>query len=97
MPPARGADHLERERLWPRVWQMACREAELAAPGDFVVYDILDDSILVVRTGPGPDDFAAMYNVCQHRGRRLSDEPRGHIGKAIRCRFHGWQYAAPAR
>ena len=51
----RGAaiDGLERERLWPRVWQMACREAELAAPGDFVVYDILDDSILIVRTGPG--------------------------------------------
>jgi phenylpropionate dioxygenase-like ring-hydroxylating dioxygenase large terminal subunit len=89
---ARAADHLERERLWPRVWQMACREVELAAPGDFVVYDILDDSILIVRTGPGEDDFAAMYNVCQHRGRRLCDEPRGRIGKAIRCRFHGWQY-----
>lgn len=84
---------LERERLWPRVWQMACREAELAAPGDFVVYEILDDSILIVRTGPAPDDVAAMYNVCQHRGRRLRDEPRGRIGKAIHCRFHGWQYA----
>ncbi len=89
---AEHVHHLERERLWPRVWQMACREAELAAPGDFVVYEILDDSILIVRTGPGADDLAAMYNVCQHRGRRLCDEPRGHIGKAIRCRFHGWQY-----
>ncbi len=84
---------LERERLWPRVWQMACREAELATPGDFVAYDILDDSILIVRTGSGEDDVAAMYNVCQHRGRRLRDEPRGRIGKAIHCRFHGWQYA----
>jgi phenylpropionate dioxygenase-like ring-hydroxylating dioxygenase large terminal subunit len=89
----RVVDDLERDRLWPRVWQMACREAELAAAGDFVVYDILDDSILVVRTGPGVDDLAAMYNVCQHRGRRLRDEPRGHLGKAILCRFHGWQYA----
>jgi nitrite reductase/ring-hydroxylating ferredoxin subunit len=89
----REFDRLERERLWPHVWQMACREAELAAPGDFVVYDILDDSILIVRTGTGVDDVAAMYNVCQHRGRRLRDEPRGRIGKAIHCRFHGWQYA----
>lgn len=88
----RDTHDLERERLWPRVWQMACREADLPTPGDFVVYDILDDSILVVRTGPGSDDVTAMYNVCQHRGRRLCDEPRGHIGKAIRCRFHGWQY-----
>jgi len=86
-------DRLERERLWPSVWQMACREADLAAPGDFVVYDILDDSFLIVRTGTGPDDLAAMYNVCQHRGRRLRDEPRGRLGKAIHCRFHGWQYA----
>ncbi len=84
---------LERDRLWPRVWQMACREAELATPGDFVVYDIVDDSILIVRTGSGEDELAAMYNVCQHRGRRLRDEPRGRIGKAIHCRFHGWQYA----
>ena len=86
-------DRLERERLWPRVWQMACRETELNAPGDFVAYDIVDDSILIVRTGPGADDLAAMHNVCQHRGRRLRDEPRGRIGKAIHCRFHGWQYA----
>jgi len=85
-------NRLERERLWPRVWQMACREAELKVAGDFVNYEILDDSILVVRTGPEPDDLAALYNVCQHRGRRLRDEPRGRIGATIRCRFHGWQY-----
>ena len=84
---------LERERLWPCVWQMACRESELTTPGDFVVYDILDDSILIVRTGTGADDVVAMYNVCQHRGRRLRDEPRGRIGKTIHCRFHGWQYS----
>ncbi len=85
-------DRLERERLWPNVWQMACREAELVAAGDFVTYDIVDDSILIVRTGAGADDLAAMYNVCQHRGRRLRDEPHGRIGKTIQCRFHGWQY-----
>lgn len=84
---------LERERLWPRVWQMACREAELHAPGDFVVYEILDDSIVIVRTGAEPGDLVAVYNVCQHRGRRLLDEPRGRVGTSIRCRFHGWQYA----
>jgi len=90
--PGAELDQLEKERLWPRVWQMACREAELKAVGDFVTYDILDDSILIVRTGAGEDDIAAMYNVCQHRGRRLRDEARGHLGKAVHCRFHGWQY-----
>ncbi len=85
-------DERERERLWPRVWQMACREAELAVPGDFVAYEILDESILIVRTGDAPDDLSAFYNVCQHRGRRLRDEARGQVGPTLACRFHGWQY-----
>jgi len=53
-------NRLERERPWPRVWQMACREAELQATGDLVNYEILDDSISIVRAGPEPDDLVAM-------------------------------------
>ena len=42
---------LENELLWPRVWQMACRLEEIPKPGDFVEYEILDESIIVVRLG----------------------------------------------
>lgn len=83
---------LERDRLWPRVWQMACREEELPSVGSFVNYEILDDSILIVRTGPGEDELIAYYNVCQHRGRKLRTETRGQLGRTISCRFHGWQW-----
>jgi phenylpropionate dioxygenase-like ring-hydroxylating dioxygenase large terminal subunit len=83
---------LERERLWPRVWQMACRESQLQRVGDFANYEILHDSILIVRTGTGPDDIVAFYNVCQHRGRKLVQEYSGNLGARISCRFHGWQY-----
>jgi nitrite reductase/ring-hydroxylating ferredoxin subunit len=91
----RGHDQarLEAERLWPRVWQMACRESELPNVGSFVRYDILDDSILVVRTGTGADDIVAYYNVCQHRGRELVDAPRGQLDATIGCRFHGWRWS----
>ena len=34
---------LEKERLWPRVWQMACREEEIPRAGDFYTYDIADE------------------------------------------------------
>ena len=44
---------LELERLWPHVWQIAGREEELGAPGDFLEYTIGDDSIVVVRTESG--------------------------------------------
>jgi phenylpropionate dioxygenase-like ring-hydroxylating dioxygenase large terminal subunit len=86
-------DTAERDRLWPKVWQMACRESEIAGVGQFVNYEIMDESILVIRTGAGADEISAIYNVCQHRGRRLRDEKRGTIGDRLTCRFHGWQYS----
>jgi phenylpropionate dioxygenase-like ring-hydroxylating dioxygenase large terminal subunit len=30
--------------------------------------------------------------VCQHRGRRLRDEPHGNVRDGLYCRFHGWAY-----
>src|SRR6476661_1462400 len=41
---------MEAELLWPRVWQMACRLEEIPGPGDFVEYEILDQSIVVARS-----------------------------------------------
>ncbi len=79
---------LEAERLWPHVWQVACREEEVPNVGDFVVYDILKDSIVVVRTAP--DRIEAHHNVCPHRGRRLV-EGTGNI-KQFHCAFHGWRF-----
>jgi phenylpropionate dioxygenase-like ring-hydroxylating dioxygenase large terminal subunit len=79
---------LEMEKLWKRVWQMACREEVVAEPGDHAVYEIGDTSIVVVR---GNDQrIRAFHNVCLHRGRRLKDTP-GRSGE-LRCAFHGWSW-----
>jgi phenylpropionate dioxygenase-like ring-hydroxylating dioxygenase large terminal subunit len=80
---------LEKANMWPRVWQMACRVEEIPKVGDFVNYKIFDESILVTRTAQ--DKIQAFYNTCQHRGRRLRDEEKGHAGQWY-CRFHGWKY-----
>src|SRR5579863_179518 len=79
----------EASRLWRKVWQVACREEEIPKVGDYYTYDILDESIIVVRTDP--DEISAYYNVCQHRGRRLTDGC-GHT-KRFHCKYHGWQYS----
>jgi len=79
---------LEKERLWPRIWQMACREEEIPKPGDFYTYDIADDSIAVVRRQDG--SIAGYHNVCPHRGRRLT-AGCGRMGK-FHCKYHGWQW-----
>jgi phenylpropionate dioxygenase-like ring-hydroxylating dioxygenase large terminal subunit len=78
---------LEMEKLWPRVWQMACREEEIPDEGDYVVYEIGNYSILVVRTSEG---ISAHHNVCRHRGRRLCDRD-GHVASFI-CPFHGFAW-----
>jgi phenylpropionate dioxygenase-like ring-hydroxylating dioxygenase large terminal subunit len=78
---------LEAERLWPRVWQVACREEELKEVGDYVTYEVAHDSIIVVRTAEG---LRAHHNTCQHRGRKLTEG----CGKAnqFRCKYHGWRW-----
>lgn len=81
---------LEKEHLWPRVWQMACREEEIPQPGDFVEYEICDQSILVVRQ---PDrSVKAFYNACRHRGTELCKGSGRLGGGQIVCPFHGWRW-----
>jgi len=80
---------LEHERLFPRIWQMACREEEVPAVGSFLEYAIGDQSFLVVRVAA--DEIRAFYNACIHRGTRLG-KGSGRV-KEFRCPFHGWRYA----
>src|SRR5262245_20541975 len=93
----------ERDKLWRKVWLQVGRVEEIAEVGDYISYEILDDSILIVRAAVG--EIRAYHNVCQHRGRRLVDTPKGakHArGRALSvqeggspqfsCRYHGWRY-----
>lgn len=78
----------EKERLWPKVWQVACREQEILKVGDFITYDICGQSIIVVRSTP--DTINAFYNTCMHRGRRLV-EASGRLTR-FHCNYHGWRW-----
>jgi nitrite reductase/ring-hydroxylating ferredoxin subunit len=82
---------LEAEQLWPRVWQMACRLEEIPQAGDFAEYEILDQSVVVVRTDDG--GVTAFENACRHRGVRVV-QGRGHCEDGFTCPFHGWCYGA---
>ena len=83
----------ERDNLWRKVWQMACREEEIPNVGDYVTYDILDDSIIVTRVAE--DHIAAYHHVCMHRGRRLTSGC-GHAKRYV-CGFHGWTWGIDGR
>lgn len=80
---------LEVEKVWKRVWQMACHEDDIPEVGDYHVYEIAHLSYLVVRTGA--DEFRAFHNACLHRGRMLKIKG-GKGAREIRCAFHGWAW-----
>jgi|GEM_PF-1400372 len=78
----------EQAKLWPRVWLLAGAARELVVDGDFFVFELGAQSILVVRQGGQPRAF---FNVCQHRGNLLCPEERGRVGE-FRCAYHHWTY-----
>ncbi|HMD46126.1 MAG TPA: aromatic ring-hydroxylating dioxygenase subunit alpha [Acidimicrobiales bacterium] len=78
---------LETERLFPRTWLNACRTDEVERVGDYVDFEIGDQSIVVVRTESG---LRAYFNACRHRGTRLISG-QGRIGE-FRCPFHAWRW-----
>lgn len=79
----------ERENLWRRVWQMACRTDEIPNVGDHVLYEIGDVSLIIVRSSA--HEVRAYHNACLHRGRQLRD-CAGSVSE-FRCPFHGFTWA----
>ncbi|MEO8811988.1 MAG: aromatic ring-hydroxylating dioxygenase subunit alpha [Caulobacteraceae bacterium] len=84
--PGRFAQEID--HVWSRVWQMACREEEIAAVGDYVIYEIAGKSLIVVRSAPG--EIKAFYNSCLHRGRKLAT--LNGCKEEFRCPYHGFTW-----
>jgi nitrite reductase/ring-hydroxylating ferredoxin subunit len=88
---------LEDERIWSRVWQVAGRVDELPEPGDWIEYQIRDQSYVIVRDDDGR--LHGFVNACRHRGNKLCTGGRGDCGSAARfvCPYHLWSYALDGR
>ena len=71
-------------------WLFAGHSCEVARPGDYLVFDLGTESVIVVRDDEGV--LRAHHNVCRHRGSRICDEPRGSA-RAFVCPYHQWTYA----
>ena len=81
----------EVQTVWRKTWQMACRVEDIPKVGDTEVYDIVHDSLLIVRTGEAPGDIRAYINSCLHRGTILRTE--GGPVRHIKCPVHGMTWA----
>jgi phenylpropionate dioxygenase-like ring-hydroxylating dioxygenase large terminal subunit len=78
---------LERERLWPRVWQLACSADHVANVGDWFEHTVGPYSVLIVRGDDG--ELRAFQNVCLHRGNELCHGSGSGLSE-IRCGYHRW-------
>jgi phenylpropionate dioxygenase-like ring-hydroxylating dioxygenase large terminal subunit len=78
----------EWDRMWTDSWLIAGVTSDLTKVGDFFLFDIREESIIVTRTEQG---IKAFYNVCQHRGAKLVWDERGNK-KVFVCPFHSWSY-----
>ena len=62
--------------VWAKSWIAAVHVSDLTAPGDYMVFDLGPESILLTYNSAGT--VQAFYNVCQHRGVRLVDDHSGN-------------------
>jgi phenylpropionate dioxygenase-like ring-hydroxylating dioxygenase large terminal subunit len=80
----------EIDKVWRRVWQVACREEHIPAVGDYFVYDIGRLSIIVVRSSE--TEIKGYVNSCLHRGTKLKQSESVGRSAQIQCPFHGWTW-----
>ena len=81
----------EKERIFHDMWFYVGRANEIPKPGDYIVRQIVDESVIITRDKKG--EVHALYNVCRHRGTKLCQEQQGQFkGGSFSCKYHGWTY-----
>lgn len=72
-----------------RKWIVAGHVDQVRAKGDYFLFKVGNDSIIVVRSNEST--INAFYNVCRHRGSLICTEPSGRVAR-LTCGYHAWSY-----
>ena len=83
----------EREAVFFRTWQYAGHVSQVARPGDYFSFAVLDQALFCIRDDSGA--VRCFYNVCAHRGHALVAGD-GHCS-VLTCPYHAWTYALDGR
>jgi phenylpropionate dioxygenase-like ring-hydroxylating dioxygenase large terminal subunit len=74
--------------VWSKTWQFACREEDIPDVGDYILYEVGDISLIVMRSAES--EIKAFFNSCLHRGRKLVTEDG--CSEKFRCPYHAWTW-----
>jgi len=79
----------EVEAIFDKCWHFVGREEEIPEHGDYLTFDGVSGSVIVVRSGTG--EIKAFRNACRHRGTQLLSGSGS--ARQIVCPYHSWVYA----
>jgi Rieske 2Fe-2S family protein len=79
----------EMEAIWRQGWLFAGHSCQVPNPGDYFLYNVEGDSVIIVRGDDG--EIHALFNVCRHRGSVICQEQEGSVKRFI-CPYHQWTY-----
>ncbi len=75
--------------IFQKHWLFAGNTAQIPKAGDYFLYHLQNDSIIIIRSNKG--EVNALYNTCRHRGSAICLNDAGHVAKFI-CPYHQWVY-----
>jgi len=78
------------ERIFMRTWLYVGHVSQIPASGDYFLFDIAAESVIIVRDEDGA--VHSLANVCRHRGSRVCREASGNTNTFV-CGYHGWVYS----
>ena len=80
---------LEKNHIFYDSWIFIGHESQIPNKGDYFVYKLLDEEIIVLRNKD--NEVKAFFNVCRHRGSRICLEESGNTSR-FSCPYHSWTY-----
>lgn len=84
---------IERDRLFYTDWLCVGRAEEIANPGDYFTFKVIDEPIIVCRNKA--NEINAFSNTCAHRGVEVA-KGQGNC-KTFVCPYHAWSYDLDGR
>ncbi|NUQ75401.1 MAG: aromatic ring-hydroxylating dioxygenase subunit alpha [Polyangiaceae bacterium] len=79
----------EIEAVLLRQWLLAGHISSVPRAGDYFLFEIAGESIIVARTAGG--ELNALVNVCRHRGAPVCSKSAGNARSFV-CPYHAWRF-----
>ncbi len=80
---------MEMDRIFSKAWLYLAHESEIPNPGDYVLREMGNNPVIVVRGDDGK--IRAFANFCTHRGILLCRSEVGNTKQFV-CPYHGWTF-----